>query len=354
MIINSALEKYYLPYTESEQLFKTFYHLIQNKKTTDEFIDSIKNIDVKSFLQNVVDTGNYNFSKKSDLFYIYNEDIVVAKHIRYYPYFMHKHHFYEIVYQLTGSSNHIINNIEVHLNEGNLCIIPPGSFHAVGVFDDSIIVNIIIRPYSIDVLLSDLLPQDNMFSTLFTQTGIINSNINFIYIPISEDLYLQNLIENIVIEDIEKQKHSTSVKKMLIMQCFCHILRHYEEISQISENSNKFPSEVRSICQYLHINYKTADLTSVAKEFGYSSTYLSKLLHSSTGQTFSDIVSKEKLTCACKLLVTTDMKISDIAEAVGYASPEYFNKAFKKSIGVSPSIYRKEYEHYPSRVYTTI
>lgn len=79
---------------------------------------------------------------------------------------------------------------------------------------------------------------------------------------------------------------------------------------------------------------------------------MSKLLHSITGQTFSDIVSKEKLTSACKLLVTTDMKISDISEAVGYASPEYFNKAFKKSMGVSPSVYRKEYENYPAKVYS--
>ena len=193
MILNKELEKHYLPYTESEKLFKTFYELVKSNKPTDTFLDSIDNIDIRSFMQNVVETGNYHFSKKCDLFFIYKEDITVSKHIRYYPYFMHKHYFYEIIYQLTGTSRHIINNMDISMEEGNLLIIPPSSFHAAGVLDDSIIVNIIVKPNSLDVLLSDLLPENNIFETFFSQTGIFHSDINYIYIPSTEDKSFRNL-----------------------------------------------------------------------------------------------------------------------------------------------------------------
>lgn len=351
MILNKELENHYLPYTESEKLFKTFYELVKNNKDTYPFMDSINNIDIKSFMQNVVETGNYHFSKKCDLFFIYKEDITVTKHIRYYPYFMHKHHFYEIIYQLTGTSHHIINNSDVHMEEGDLLIIPPSSFHAVGVLDDSIIVNIIVKPNSLDVLLSELFPDDNVFGTLFSQTGIFHSDINYIYVACKEDLHLQDIIEKIVVEDIYKSNLSGSMKKMLVMLVLGHLLRFYSKNLHISKNSNRYPTEVKSICQYLHVNYRNAVLTDVAREFGYSPTYLSKLIHSSTGKTFSDIVCEEKLMAACKLLATTSMKISDIAEHVGYSSPEYFNKVFKKNMGISPSQYRKEYDIYPAKLY---
>lgn len=351
MILNKELEKHYLPYTESEKLFKTFYELAKGNKPTDSFLDSIDNIDIRSFMQNVVDTGNYHFSKKCDLFFIYKEDITVSKHIRYYPYFMHKHYFYEIIYQLTGTSRHIINNMDISMEEGNLLIIPPSSFHAAGVLDDSIIVNIIVKPNSLDVLLSDLLPENNIFETFFSQTRIFHSDINYIYIPSTEDKKLQELVEEIVLEDINKKDLSTSQKKILVMHVLCHLLRHYVDTMKVSKNSNRYPTEVKSICQYLHVNYRNASLTDVAKEFGYSPTYLSKLIHSSTGKTFSEIVCGEKLMAACKLLATTSMKISDIAEHVGYSSPEYFNKVFKMNMGVSPSQYRKEYDTYPAKLY---
>ena len=45
---------------------------------------------------------------------------------------------------------------------------------------------------------------------------------------------------------------------------------------------------------------------------------------------------------ACNLISSTDMSIKEIAHAAGYSSTEYFYSVFKKTIGVTPKIYRKE------------
>ena len=47
-------------------------------------------------------------------------------------------------------------------------------------------------------------------------------------------------------------------------------------------------------------------------------------------------------TTAKRLLKGTDMKVYEIAEAVGYTDPKYFARVFKDELGVSPGDYRQQ------------
>lgn len=50
---------------------------------------------------------------------------------------------------------------------------------------------------------------------------------------------------------------------------------------------------------------------------------------------------KLRMTNACNLLIDTNLKIHDIANKCGYDDAIYFTQAFKKSVGLTPSEYRK-------------
>ena len=115
MILNKELENIIFPIRKVKSCPRPYELAKGNNPLT--HLDSIDNID-KILYAECIDTGITHFSKKCDLFFIYKEDITVSKHIRYYPYFMHKHYFYEIIYQLTG--RHIINNMDISMEEGNL------------------------------------------------------------------------------------------------------------------------------------------------------------------------------------------------------------------------------------------
>ena len=52
-------------------------------------------------------------------------------------------------------------------------------------------------------------------------------------------------------------------------------------------------------------------------------------------------IEKLRIEKACHLIKNTDMKITEIAETVGYASGASFRRAFKKVTGVSPVEYRE-------------
>lgn len=70
-------------------------------------------------------------------------------------------------------------------------------------------------------------------------------------------------------------------------------------------------------------------------------TYLSELFKESTGQKFIDYVTKVRLEEARRILRETDMKMYEVAFAVGYTSPKYFSTLFRKVYQITPMMYRE-------------
>lgn len=56
----------------------------------------------------------------------------------------------------------------------------------------------------------------------------------------------------------------------------------------------------------------------------------------------SEYLTEVRIQKAKELLRTTNFKIYEIAEMVGYQSTEHFNRMFKKKMQMSPSAFRKE------------
>ena len=57
--------------------------------------------------------------------------------------------------------------------------------------------------------------------------------------------------------------------------------------------------------------------------------------------TFSNYLTEVRIRKAGELMETTDLKIYEISQSVGYNSVEHFTRVFKKLCGVSPGGYRK-------------
>ncbi len=77
-------------------------------------------------------------------------------------------------------------------------------------------------------------------------------------------------------------------------------------------------------------------LNDVAREFGLSPAYLSFIFKKNSDVGFSEYVNSRKIEKAKKLLLSDDMKIYEVADALGFESAFYFSKVFKKIEGISP------------------
>ena len=93
---------------------------------------------------------------------------------------------------------------------------------------------------------------------------------------------------------------------------------------------------------YIKENYEgDISLESLAKIFGYSPTYLSKMFQKYAKVSYREYLYSIRLERACAELVNTNHMLGDIAINNGFANSKAFAKAFKKKNDILPSEYRK-------------
>ena len=81
-------------------------------------------------------------------------------------------------------------------------------------------------------------------------------------------------------------------------------------------------------------------LSKVAKTVNISANHLSEKFKQVTGTNFVEYVARTRFKNACDLLQNPNLRISEIAFAVGFQSLSQFNRVFKRFAGKSPSQYR--------------
>lgn len=97
---------------------------------------------------------------------------------------------------------------------------------------------------------------------------------------------------------------------------------------------------IASIRQYIddHLDGKL-QLNEVAEVFGLSPAYLSVIFKKNGDMGFSEYVYTKKIEKARQMLLGGDMKIYEVADALGFESAFYFSKVFKRVDGHSPREY---------------
>lgn len=93
--------------------------------------------------------------------------------------------------------------------------------------------------------------------------------------------------------------------------------------------------------QYINAHYfEEIDLEKLAQQVFVSTYYLSHLFRREMGVTFSDYLTKVRVSRAKELLME-GRSVEDVCGRVGYNDSNYFIKIFKKYVGITPSKYRK-------------
>lgn len=96
--------------------------------------------------------------------------------------------------------------------------------------------------------------------------------------------------------------------------------------------------------RYIADQYENPALTlkDVADHVGLNEKYFSGRFTKEAGETVSEYLTDVRIQKAKELLRTTNFKIYEISEMVGYQTAEHFNRMFKKKMQMSPSAFRKE------------
>ena len=151
-------------------------------------------------------------------------------------------------------------------------------------------------------------------------------------------------------------------KKALQLQITDYILKpvNYEEFSscidnlkismynsKTSENSALDKNDERvisSIMRYMqeHLSEEIS-LSVLAEEFHLNPQYISQLFKNEIGVGFLAYLTNIRIEKAKKLLLSTSLSVTEIAENTGYSDYRVFTKVFRKTEGITPSQFRREF-----------
>jgi YesN/AraC family two-component response regulator len=92
------------------------------------------------------------------------------------------------------------------------------------------------------------------------------------------------------------------------------------------------------IHQHYHEDITIEDIADAAYVSKY---YLIKIFQKTLNTTPAQYVTNVRIEKAIELLVNTDFTIRMISEKIGFSNDNYFNKVFKKVVGIPPGEFRK-------------
>jgi AraC-like DNA-binding protein len=108
----------------------------------------------------------------------------------------------------------------------------------------------------------------------------------------------------------------------------------------IDRHRRKYGEAAQNAIDYIRLRFaEELSLQEVADHVHLSRTYFSELFKKETGMNFNEFLIQVRLENAKALLSERSMKVSEVAEKVGYGNASYFIKVFKKQYGLSPYEY---------------
>ncbi|MFS5861445.1 helix-turn-helix domain-containing protein [Streptococcus agalactiae] len=281
--------------------------------------------------------------KVSQQFFFQNKDIFMSKHSRYAPYPEHTHQFLEINYVYRGHCRQRINDQLFDLKEGDILLMDVESRHSIEALgDEDILINILFQNKGVSINWLKQLQGENslLYQFLLSDSSQHFRRNNFLLLHTEEDTPVRQIVLEMMTEYFLPQDFSQQMLKHYLPLFFYHLARLLPTV----EKTVDLQLEESTYAQVLKIidrEYATIGLAELAQRLNFNKNYLSNLIKTESGQTFTQLVNQRKLMKAQLLLKTTQLPIQEIAISVGFSNKTYFYDKYKETFGHGPKEERK-------------
>ena len=139
-------------------------------------------------------------------------------------------------------------------------------------------------------------------------------------------------------------------REIVLLEIHARLLRLAAETKGAAQGANGDSAEPRGggtgifdrVLQIVSERYlEPLRISEIAHELRVSRTHVMRHFRKMTGMTMLEYITQRRVSCAQRLLTTTDMKILDIAYASGFFAPSRFYSCFNRLVGQSPARYRR-------------
>lgn len=175
-----------------------------------------------------------------------------------------------------------------------------------------------------------------------------NPRIESLYTTLVKIILLLNKIEqefgikrhnNLEISDLFELLHETDeirkIKNEILLQAL-------EIIDMLELEKSQVSPVIRQIIQIVNNHYQNnMSLKTLAYKYKMNPSYLGQIFQKEVGKSFSQFLNETRNRKAKELILSTNMRMQEIAFSVGYVEISYFYRMFRKQYGVSPASLRE-------------
>ena len=237
----------------------------------------------------------------------------------------HLHHFLEVICVLEGEIEITVGGVPQLAKKGDIAVIFPFQVHSQHTLEYcKIWVGMVSPAYVTDILSWEnfYVPQMNVFTPRPTTFAYIED-------VMPKQSYWVKLPSSI---SHRRYRRTKAIYYVILEEFF----------RNIELNTSNLNTGVLSAA-YMYINeHYTEDLSlkKVAAAIGYAPNYVSSCLSAIPDTNFRTILNSARVEHAKGLLISTDMRIADIALESGFSSENVFYSIFEKHTGQTPRQYR--------------
>lgn len=145
--------------------------------------------------------------------------------------------------------------------------------------------------------------------------------------------------------NVESSANSLFVEQALDLLCTQLVRAHSSFQSLQLSPSPKGLSlrQIQQVSDYMRDNVdEEVRLDDLANLTSLSRFHFARAFRQATGMTPHEALVAQRMETAKRLLSDGDLSITQIALAVGYGTPSSFTAAFRKTVGVTPTVFRRQ------------
>lgn len=258
----------------------------------------------------------------------------------------HYHNDVELLYFYEGKAHVIVGSEYFLIKEGEMILINSNEIHAILAQKEEY-TNYICITVNPSMLYSG---SHNVFESKYVLPFTTMKNYTHQRVFLKDDLeesHIPKTVNDIFYEYSRKEYGFEMAIHIDIYRIFLWLLRNWEsrgmrtgeEFSVLNQNEIE---RLQKLFEYVDEHYNediTAGTVTSICCIDYS--YFSRQFKKITGKTFKEYLHYVRITEAEKMLLTTDMNITEIAFRTGFSTTSYFIKVFKTLKKITPKEVRR-------------
>ncbi len=179
-------------------------------------------------------------------------------------------------------------------------------------------------------------------SSFFLGSMYDSHTIPYLTYHTGEDGTLRDYILAMYEEQSTTDSFSDRIICSLLTIFFAELTRKHSEDLEIPEEQKETAPYAEEIMSYIMSHYDSVTLNELAETFHFSVPYCSKLVKTSCGLPFSELITRIRMQQGRNLLETTQLSVADISARLGYKNPETFIRCFERVFRKTPSQHRRK------------